>query len=122
MSSPLSPGQGSGSSKAFGRSLPREMQEDAAARRVAAGGEANPKPTQLWKVNDEKAGKSGPCQAVYWVKERAASTEVKRFGAKPEKQWATGAVYKGERDVGSRSAGAQRSARRDDRCGFGEKS
>ena len=42
-----------------------------------------------------QAGKSGNCQAVYWVKERPITTEVKRH-TKQEKHWQTGSVYKGE--------------------------
>jgi len=85
-------------SKAFGRSLPRDMQEERAAVRVAAGLPAVEKAAPLWRVNDSKAGKSGPCQAVYWVKERPVTTELTRHSGKSqnEKQWQTGSVYKGE--------------------------
>lgn len=87
--------------KAFGRSLPRDMQEDRAAALVSAGLGHELDPTPLWKVNDHRAGKSGPCQAVYWVKERPASNDLKRSSsssasAAAEKKWDTGSVYKGE--------------------------
>jgi hypothetical protein len=83
--------------KAFGRSLPRDLVEERRALREAAGLAEEPRgPTPLWRVNDEKAGKSGPCQAVYWVKERAMTTELSRHAKPADKQWQTSSVYKGE--------------------------
>lgn len=88
--------------KAFGRSLPRDMQEDRAASLTAAGLAHELSPTPLWKVNDHRAGKNGPCQAVYWVKERPVSNDLKRHSSASgassadERKWDTGAVYKGE--------------------------
>jgi hypothetical protein len=68
-------------STAFGRSLPADL--------LPASGLSQAQ--QLWKVNDEKAGKNGNCQAVYWVKERPNKMELKRH-AKPEKKWETGSI------------------------------
>ena len=85
--------------KAFGRSLPRDMQEERAAALISSGLGHELSPSPLWKVNDELAGKNGPCQAVYWVKERPVSNDLKRHSASAaadEKKWDTGAVYKGE--------------------------
>lgn len=86
----------SGPNKAFGRSLPREMQEAREHMLQETGQlELLQRPTPLWKINDDKAGKNGPCQAVYWVRERPAALQLSRH-AKQEKQWSTGTVYKGE--------------------------
>jgi len=48
---------------------------------------------KLWKINDEKANKSGACQAIYWVKEQKSDNPLKNPN---EKSWSTGTVYKGE--------------------------
>jgi hypothetical protein len=73
------------------------MQAERAQLLIAAGQQSLLSPTPLWKVNDDRAGKNGNCQAVYWVKERHTTTELKRSAAKaPERQWDTGSVYKGE--------------------------
>lgn len=83
--------------QAFGRSLPRDDQAERAAALVAAGRQSLLSPTPLWRVNDQRAGKNGNCQAVYWVKEKAGQTELRRQAkGGDQRQWDTGSVYKGE--------------------------
>lgn len=66
-----------------------------AEQHVTFEGKLNDQPSQLWKLNDQKANKSGACQAIYWVKQNK-TTNALRKDPNEGKNWGTGTVYKGE--------------------------
>jgi hypothetical protein len=52
---------------------------------------------QQWKVNDDKAQKSGSCHTVYWIKEKKPQALKITSTTKQDKErWLTGSTYKGE--------------------------
>lgn len=50
---------------------------------------------KLWRINDRKAQKSGPCKSIYWAQEKKTTESLIRDPNRG-KSWEQGNVYRGE--------------------------